>query len=192
MNLTPKQEKFAQKYIELGNAAEAYRQSYDAKKMTDKTTWEAASRLLADSKVAARVNELKELHLKAHVVTVNRVLEEYARLAFADVRKAFDPKGNLKPIHEIPDDIAAAIAGIDIVENQCGASISAEGIRAVESYTKKLKFADKKGTLDSLAKHLGMFTDTIKVTHDYEEMTDDELIALARSKGIVTGENSPL
>ena len=31
--LTPKQEKFCQLYIELGNASEAYRQSYDCSKM---------------------------------------------------------------------------------------------------------------------------------------------------------------
>lgn len=30
--LTPKQEKFCQLYIELGNASEAYRQSYDCSK----------------------------------------------------------------------------------------------------------------------------------------------------------------
>ena len=31
-NLTPKQEKFCQKYIEMGNASEAYRQAYNASK----------------------------------------------------------------------------------------------------------------------------------------------------------------
>ena len=29
MNITPKQEAFAQKYIECGNASEAYRHAYD-------------------------------------------------------------------------------------------------------------------------------------------------------------------
>jgi len=31
MTLTPKQEKFAQLYVEIGNASEAYRQAYDSK-----------------------------------------------------------------------------------------------------------------------------------------------------------------
>ncbi|WP_020474549.1 terminase small subunit [Zavarzinella formosa] len=74
--LTPKQEAFCLKYIELGNASEAYRQSYDAKKATDKTIWEAASRLLADSKVGARVKELRERAIKKHDVTVASLLEE--------------------------------------------------------------------------------------------------------------------
>ncbi|EPZ98572.1 terminase small subunit, partial [Glaesserella parasuis] len=35
--LTPKQEKFCQLYIELGNASEAYRQAYDCSKMSNET-----------------------------------------------------------------------------------------------------------------------------------------------------------
>ena len=35
----------------------------------------------------------------------------------------------------------------------------------------------------------GLLTEKLKVTHDYEEMTDDELLALARSKGIIAGED---
>jgi len=53
--LTPKQETFCQKFIELGNASEAYRTAYNATKGTDKTIWESASKLLANPKVAARV-----------------------------------------------------------------------------------------------------------------------------------------
>ncbi|WP_020469710.1 terminase small subunit [Zavarzinella formosa] len=158
-DLTPKQEAFCLKYIELGNASEAYRQSYDAKKATDKTIWEAASRLLTDSKVAARVEELKLAAIKRHEVTVSRVLREYAKLAFLDIRKAYDNEGHLKPIHELDDDTAAAIAAIDVVENQAGAEIGSNGIRIIDSYTKKLKFVDKKAALDSLAKHLGMFVE---------------------------------
>ena len=46
--LTPKQEKFARKYIELGNASEAYRQSYDAQNMLPESVWAEASRTLAN------------------------------------------------------------------------------------------------------------------------------------------------
>lgn len=76
MSLTPKQESFAQKYVELGNASEAYRQSYNAKKATDKTINEAASRLLADSKVSARVKELQSAALKRHELTVDDIIAE--------------------------------------------------------------------------------------------------------------------
>lgn len=172
MALTPKQETFCQRYLEMGNASEAYRLSYDVKKATDKTVWESASKLLADPKVTARVNELKEIHLKRHSVNVHRVLQEYSRLAYLDIRKAFNEDGTLKPVHELDSDTAAAIAGIDVVENQAAASIGSDGIKIINSYTKKLKFVDKKGALDSLAKYLGMFADntvTVNVTNHLPE-----------------------
>lgn len=58
--LTPKQEKFVQGIIEGMSQADAYRSAYSCKKMTDKSVWEAASRLMSDDKVNARVQELRE------------------------------------------------------------------------------------------------------------------------------------
>ena len=59
--LTFKQEKFCKYYVDTeGNASEAYRMSYDASKMKPETIWSAASRLLANSKVSARISEIKQ------------------------------------------------------------------------------------------------------------------------------------
>lgn len=58
--LTAKQEKFVQGIIEGKSQAEAYRSAYNCNKTSDKTVWENASRLMADSKVKARVAELRE------------------------------------------------------------------------------------------------------------------------------------
>ena len=58
--LTAKQELFVQKIIEGMNQADAYRAAYSSKNMSDKTIHEAASRLVRDSKVAARLAELRE------------------------------------------------------------------------------------------------------------------------------------
>jgi len=49
-----KQESFSRLVAEGSSQADAYRGSYNAEKMTDKTIWEAASRLMADSKVCSR------------------------------------------------------------------------------------------------------------------------------------------
>ncbi|OWK42177.1 terminase small subunit [Fimbriiglobus ruber] len=161
--LTPKQEAFALKYVELGNASEAYRQSYDAENMLPKSVWEEASRTLSDLKVAARIMELQELHQKRHAVTVDRVLKEYAKLAFLDIRKAFDETGNLIPIHELDDDTAAAISGIE-VDKKVSKITDENGEPMVESYLHKIKLCDKKGALDSIARHLGMFVDKTEIT----------------------------
>ena len=58
--LTPKQEKFANLYVELGNASEAYREAFDVKEDTpDTSIWVMASRELSKIKVRLRVNEIK-------------------------------------------------------------------------------------------------------------------------------------
>jgi phage terminase small subunit len=58
--LTAKQEKFALLYLELGNACEAMRRSYDVGKMDDRTTQKRAQELLHHPGVAARIAELQK------------------------------------------------------------------------------------------------------------------------------------
>lgn len=60
MSLTPKQENFAQEVVRGRNLSDAYRASYNCKNTADKTINENASRLMADSKVSARVDELRQ------------------------------------------------------------------------------------------------------------------------------------
>jgi phage terminase small subunit len=88
-DLAIKQERFAQKYVELGNASEAYRRSYDADNMVPETFHNEAHALLKHRKISARVEQLEGLRLKRHEVTVDRVVSEYRRIAFLDIRKAF-------------------------------------------------------------------------------------------------------
>lgn len=73
--LTPKQEVFVQKIIEGMSQADAYRAAYSAKNMSDKTIHEAASRLMADSKVSARVKELREQINAKTIMTAQKRLE---------------------------------------------------------------------------------------------------------------------
>jgi hypothetical protein len=78
-------------------------------------------------------------------ITVERVLAEYARIAFADIRQVltWGPDGVvLKPPDELGDTEAAAICEI------------APGAR---SGTIRVKFYDKKAALDALARCLGLF-----------------------------------
>jgi phage terminase small subunit len=58
--MTPKQEKFAQCIADGMNQADAYRAAYDAEKMKPESIYSKASELMADGKVASRVQELKE------------------------------------------------------------------------------------------------------------------------------------
>jgi phage terminase small subunit len=74
--LTPKQENFCLHYLELGNASEAYRNAGYSKNMSDKTVNEAASRLLKDSKVIARLNELRKPIVEKTMITIEDLIEE--------------------------------------------------------------------------------------------------------------------
>ena len=70
--LTAKQEEFAKKIAEGMTQADAYRSAYSTKRMTDKTVWENASRLMADSKVLARVRELRDMAAKPTIMTAQK------------------------------------------------------------------------------------------------------------------------
>lgn len=74
--LTPKQEKFCQKYIELGNASEAYRGVYNAAAMLPSTTNRKAKELLDNGKIRARLDELRQDLQAQHEITVNDLLNE--------------------------------------------------------------------------------------------------------------------
>ena len=79
-DLTPKQERFAQLYVELGNDSEAYREAYDSKAKAD-SVHVNASKLLSDARVSLRVQELQEaLEEKAlwRRISSLRVLSEIA------------------------------------------------------------------------------------------------------------------
>lgn len=73
--LTPKQEAFVQNIIQGMSQADAYRSAYSTKSMSDKTIHEAASRLMADSKVAARVTELRQQLTKDTIMSAQKRLE---------------------------------------------------------------------------------------------------------------------
>jgi hypothetical protein len=78
--LTPKQEKFCNLYIELGNASEAYRQSYEVREGTKESSInEQSSKLLTDLKISSRVAELRKQTAKAHGIDrafiINGLLE---------------------------------------------------------------------------------------------------------------------
>lgn len=78
--LTAKQELFVNKIIEGMSQADAYRAAYSTKNMSDKTIHEAASRLVSDSKVSARLAELRGQLTKATIMSAQERLEYLTRI----------------------------------------------------------------------------------------------------------------
>lgn len=151
--LTPKQERFVAEYlIDLNATQAAIRAGY-----SQRTANEQGARLLANVSVRSSLQSAMKKREERTKITQDRVLEEYAKLAFLDPRRFYDDSGWLKPVHLLDEDVAAALVGVDVIE-----SYDKEGQST--STTKKVKFADKKGALDSVARHLGMFKDKVELT----------------------------
>lgn len=151
--LDNKEKRFVEEYlidlnVERSAIAAGYSQSMASSK---------AYQWVSDSKVKPRVfyaiHQQMQERSKRTEVTQDRVLLEIARLAFNDPRKAFDDYGNLLPIQEWPDEVAAAISAIKITELKTD--------DGSVSKLKEVKFWDKGKQIELAGKHLGMFTDNV-------------------------------
>ncbi len=79
--LTPKQERFAQEVASGQSLADAYRAAYKVRPTTkDESIWQAASRIMADIKVASRVDELRQVAAKAAILTLESHLDDLKAL----------------------------------------------------------------------------------------------------------------
>ena len=74
--MTPKQEKFAQLYVEMGSADEAYRQSDEASRMKPESIHRRAHGLLENVKIKARIETIREAARERNLVTVDSLLVE--------------------------------------------------------------------------------------------------------------------
>jgi phage terminase small subunit len=174
--LTIKQEKYAQGLFTGLSQTDAYKQAYNAENMSDEAIYVEASRLSDNPNVSLRISELtNELRLRS-MVTVEKVVSEYAKLGFFDPRKLFHDDGKPKDITELDDDTAAALAGLDVQEVYEGSGED----RKFVGYTKKYKLTDKRAALDSMARYLGMFTDKVELQGT---LTFEQLLKNALSSG---------
>ncbi len=163
--LTPKQQRFVEEYlVDLNGTQAAIRAGYSAK-----TAGWICQELLTKTHIQQAVQAGRAALSARTEITQDRVLKEYARLAFLDPRKLFDNTGAPLAIHQLDDDTAAAIAGLDVVQ----VGNSEVGVGDVLKY----KLCDKKGALDSVARHLGMFNDKLDL-----KVTDALADRLARAR----------
>ena len=79
--LTAKQEAFVQNIMQGMSQADAYRSAYNSKRMSDKTIHEAASRLMNDSKVTARLTELREQIANDTIMSAKKRAERLTEFA---------------------------------------------------------------------------------------------------------------
>ncbi|MDN3575877.1 terminase small subunit [Chitinimonas viridis] len=173
--LSPRRQRFVDEYLVDMNGVAAYLRAGFASRNAAAAA-SGAHRLLKVDAVAEAIAERMAARQQRTEISQDRVLNEYARIAFFDPRRLFHPDGRLKKVLELDADSAAVLTAMDVAELAAG-----EG-----STIRKVKLLDKKAALDSLARHLGLFNDKQTVKHELEELTDAELdarIAMLSSDG---------
>lgn len=150
--LPSKQAEFVKQYlVDLNASAAAIRAGYSAK-----TADQIAYQLLQKTSVREAIQAAMEERSKRTEITADRVLQELARMAFFDARRLFANDGSPLPVTEMDEDTARAVIGLDVATIGNGEV----GIGQVL----KLKLADKKGALELLGRHLGMWKDKTEIS----------------------------
>jgi len=111
--LTVKQARFALEYVKDGNATRAaVRAGY-----SDASAGEIGYENLTKPHVLAAVSAALHRHLANLDLSVERIIQEAARVGISDIRELFDPESKrlLLPT-EMPDNIARAIASIKVTQ----------------------------------------------------------------------------
>jgi phage terminase small subunit len=149
--LTPRQQAFVREYlIDLVASDAAIRAGFSAK-----SAKAIAFNLMQRPAIAAAIKAGMEARERRTYITQDRVLQEIARIAFADVRSLYDASGALKAPKDLTPEAAAALAAVDVSE--------VGGGDAPVIITKKAKLHDKVAALTLAARHLGMLNDKLKL-----------------------------
>lgn len=108
---------------------------------SEKTAYSAGQRLLKDVDVKAEIDRKLQKVAKKNDVTLERVIKEYARIAFMDPRRLLDENGKPVPLQHLDDDTAAAVSRV-----------------RVRGRNQSLALYDKTKALTDLMRHLGGFS----------------------------------
>lgn len=131
-----------------------------------KTADQQGSRLLKDVKIKASISKKAASVLSKFELSIERTLREIARVAYSDPRRFYNPNGSMKPIHELDDDTAAAIASVEVdVLRRDGESVGE---------TVKIKQWDKSAALEKAMKYHGLYEKDNAQRNPFAEMTDEQ------------------
>lgn len=182
MSLPVKQRLFIQEYLIDLNASAAYMRAGYKSKNPDVD----GHKLLVKPSIQKAIKEAMDKRSERTQITADMVLREYAKIGFSNItdylkveEKEFQTESGTHTYKTVEifetDDIdrSKMDAVAEIKQTKEGIS---------------LKLHDKKGALDSIARHLGMFVDNSKVehtgklvhghTHDLRKLNSEELRAL--------------
>lgn len=145
--LDDRRARFIREYVkDLNITQAALRAGY-----SPKTAAAQGSRLLKNVEVRAQVDVLLAKLTKRNDITVERTVQEIARIAYGDTRRLFNSDGSLKQLDELDEDAAALLASIETETRREGTGDDAEYVTV-----RKIKRWDKVKALDQCMAYLGM------------------------------------
>lgn len=147
-SLTEKQELFCQRYLVDFNATKAAKEAGYSEDTAHAIGWEN----LKKPEIQNRIAQLRAEMGNKFNITRERIAQEYARIAFFDIRNIHTVDGSIIPVKQFGDDEAAAVAGLEVYEENLRGD---DGEILKTGEVKKIKLADKRAALDSLCKLMG-------------------------------------
>ena len=142
--LTDKQRLFCLEYLIDKNGTRAAIAAGYSENSASETAYEN----LRKPQIQAFIQEKIDSAANKLEITAERVLREYAKIAFASMADFLDNWGELKPFNELTDEQKASISQSDYEV------ITGEGFSNTKN---KIKLHDKQRALEALSKHLGLF-----------------------------------
>jgi len=157
--LTPKQKLFCKYYLINLNATDAAIKAGYSKK----TATKQGSQLLDKTRhphIAEYLEAKMENRAQKLEITADKVVEEIAKIAFANTTDFLDISEGNVVIKDLSQIDTTAIAGAEEIFDKDGIRLGV-----------KLKFHDKSKNLDMLMRHLGQYKDKVELSVD-EQIQD--------------------
>jgi phage terminase small subunit len=175
--MTPRQRRFISEYLVDLNATQAAIRAGYSKRRATATGWDLLHKRPA---IAAAISEAMLAREKRTLITADRVLQQFARIAFADIRplaQLVEDGLEVKSLAALSDDLAAAVV-----------ELSANGKDV------RLRLQNRIEALNALARHLGLFDkkpsrDEPASQHDEDRLPAREI--LRRKLAQLAGEEVP-
>lgn len=187
--LTVKQKIFVDEYLIDFNGTRAYKIAYPNVK-NDNTAGQLASRLLKNAKIGPYIEERMKDRQRRTEITQDRVLNELAKIAFADIKDYLEYRTEKTVVSEDVDGtpIVDYKQIVDLMDSKDVDTSVVQEVSISKDGTFKFKMYDKQKALADVGKHLGMFVDKVEhsgsmgINNPFDELSVEELRKLAGQK----------
>jgi len=146
--MSERQRMFCHKYLETFSS----RKAAIAAGFPEEEALQIGRKLLAKESVINYIREVNELRFKEARVSVRRIVEEFAKIAFSDITDYIDYDGETLTVKDL-----IQVKNPEVIKSLKVKTLEVGGERYGQEVT--IELHDKIKGLEALAKHLKMFSD---------------------------------